>query len=308
MSLENEGTDTDHEEDSFNGATVPYIAIYRASNPAPLESVSIDSGLGVKVTMTAGPIEFTYPTPLVGTGNRGSGIVLGLNEINLPPGSYVLIEAPLESLDEAQRQRVILGVAEAASLLTLRTPYLLSEKIYEGSLASADRAVLFRGGPMRLSVGPAVEASEVLDDLARDLSIAEGLADSQYQRFLLASRWYRRGYEAQNWVDKFLFWWTVVEVYPGEGHPKTVRRIRDVLAGELFTDRDAGDLKQLLRLGHIYELRKQIVHQGRAFAGISDGDFGDLLDRLQAIATVCLRLLAGLPPGDDLDKYLQNTE
>lgn len=302
------GPDNNPQEDSLPWEPVPYVAIYRAYNPPPTQSFSVDSRFGVRVTMTPGPIEFTHPTPLVRTRSGGNSIVLGRNEISLPTDSYVLIEAPLVSLDEAQRQRVILRVAEAASLLTLRTPYLLSEKIYEGSLASAGRAVLFREGPMRLSVGPAVEASEILDDFARDLSTAEGLADSQYQRFLLASRWFRRGYEAENWVDKFLFWWTVVEVYPGEGQPNTVKRIRDVLAGELFTDRDTGDVKQLLRLGHIYELRKQIVHQGRAFAGISDGDFGDLLDRLQAIATVCLRLLAGLPPGDDLDKYLQNTE
>ena len=34
-------------------------------------------------------------------------------------------------------------------------------------------------------------------------------------------------------------------------------------------------------------------------------EFSDHLERLETIAATCLRILAGMPPGDDLDKYVR---
>ena len=260
------------------------------------------------MTFTPGPIQFSHEAPMLRTGSSTSVMVLGRNSVSLPSDSYIVIESELSSMDESERQRVILAIAETAGLLTLRIPHLLSERIYEGAINTAHASVLFREGPLRLSVGPPEVPEEILDQLRKDATSTSQVTDEQHQRFQLASRWYRRGCESLNLVDKFLFLWTVVEMYPGRGKSNVVKNLAAFLQDSVYPGHTVEYVKDALEIGPIYGERKRIVHEGQALVPSSDSRLQNLLDKLQGIATVSLRLLGGLPPGDALDEYFQDSE
>ena len=46
------------------------------------------------------------------------------------------------------------------------------------------------------------------------------------------------------------------------------------------------------------------MHEGRAFIAFDDRSFGERLETLRVVVTVCLRLMAGLPPGGELQQYI----
>ena len=224
----------------------------------------------------------------------------------MPTGSYVLIEA-MTSPSRESNESLALGVAEVASLVTLRHSHVLDEKLFEGIINTENSFVMRYDGPMRLTAAPAVTSQEVSDAFTRDFSSIQQLDSKERERLQLASRWFRRGHEAINQVDKYLFWWTVLEIYPGRGKSNIVKNIRRVLRERACPHLDVQTLEEKLAIGRIYGERKRIVHEGRAFVPINDRDFESCLERLRAIATVCLRLLGGLPPGGDLQQFVEES-
>jgi hypothetical protein len=113
-----------------------------------------------------------------------------------------------------------------------------------------------------------------------------------------------RGHEAQNPVDKLLFWFICLEIFPAEGN-RVVAAVRDLIAREVYPPVDARVLAERLGLGRIHGLRSKIVHHGFSHVDIpADPEFDAALARLEAVTTVCMRILAGLPPGNELDKWV----
>ena len=230
-------------------------------------------------------------------------MTLGERSVAVPQGPCILVETQADPTVESERQSVALRVAEVASLIALRFPHVLDEKFYEGPVNTHDMKMLWDEGPRTLTVSPGITPSELLEGLASDMSFAQQLNPEKRTRFQLASRWYRRGCEAMNLADKFLFWWTVLEIFPGQGTTNIVRSVKRVLSEQVCSQLSPQEVGDKLRIGRIYGERKRIVHEGRAFVAFDDQQFQELLKRLQAITAVCLRLLCGLPPGDDLQEY-----
>ena len=109
--------------------------------------------------------------------------------------------------------------------------------------------LVWGAGPIRLTAAPAVEPGDVASSVHNSISAIQGLdAETQY-RFQLASRWFRRGYETTNEVDKFLFWWTVLEIYPREKKTKIVSAINTVLGNHVFLHTAPHGLQKNLRIG-----------------------------------------------------------
>ena len=165
---------------------------------------------------------------------------------------------------------------------------------------------MWLAGPMTVAIAPAVSQGEVAENLSRDLVSTQQFGSERQQRLQLACRWFRRGHEAKSQVDKYLYWWTVLEIYPGKGRRKIVNIIADFLNHKVFPDLTSPELKEKLYIGRMYNLRGEIVHKGRAFVSTDDIQFKEYLDRLNAVVTVSLRLLAGLGPGDELCKFLDS--
>ena len=281
---------------------VLYVAIYRGSVVPPEDSVMTEMN-DVRLRVENGPFSFSYSVPIVTIRPSQAMMTLGERSVDVPQGPCIFVETEADPTVESERQRVALRVAEVASLITLRFPHVLNEKFYEGPVNTHDMKMLWDEGPRTLTASPGVTPSQLSEGLASDISYAQQLIPEKRMRFQLASRWYRRGCEAMNLVDKLLFWWTALEIFPGQGATNIVRSIKQVLSDQVCSQLSPQEVEDKLRIGRIYGERKRIVHEGRAFVAFDDQQFQELLMRLQAITTVCLRLLCGLPLGDDLQEF-----
>ena len=280
---------------------IPYLAIYRASIVSPEDDLTVALS-DVRLTVRKGPFSFTHPVPIKSVGPSGSAIVLGERRVNIPKGTYIIIDTMVNL--EMEREWVALKIVEVASLVTLHFPHVLEEKLYEGTISTEHGILMWGEGPLTLQVGPAVTPPQLLETLASDHGSIQRLSANERYRYQLASRWYRRGHEAVNLVDKFLFWWTVLEIYPRSGKTNIVKTIKRVLKENVCPQLSEEEIEDKLRIGRIYGERKRIVHRGIAFASVDDKQFQELLDRLRAITTTCVRLLCGLQPGETLKEFV----
>ena len=149
--------------------SVPYIAIHRATITPPNEPLVVSEG-DIRLTLTPGPISFSYSVPMKSFVNGTARMTLGTRHIDLPSGSYIEIEMLTESFTDSEREHVALAIAEAASLITLQYPYLLDEKLFEGVVNSPNTAVMWAEGPMTLTASPSITPETVARTLQNDFS------------------------------------------------------------------------------------------------------------------------------------------
>ena len=233
-------------------------------------------------------------------------MTIGVRSINLPSGSYIVIEALIKSFDDSERKRVALAIAEVASLITLLHPHLLEEKLFEGVVSPPNKAIIWPEGPLSLTASPSITPETVVSTFQNGFSKVQKLDANDRTRLQLAARWFRRGHEALNQVDKFLFWWTVLEIYPAKGTVHVARETANLLQLSIYVKMNASEIKTKLELGPMHRMRGKIVHTGQAFVEDSERSiFERRLEKLRATATVCLRLLAGISPGDDLEQFIK---
>jgi len=279
--------------------------IYSATMTPPSDPLVVSEG-DIRLTLTPGPLSFSYSVPVKRFKPGAASMTLGTRQINLSSGSYIMIETLIESFTDSEREHVALAIAEAASLITLRYPHLLDEKLFEGVVNPPNTAVMWSEGPMTLTASPSITPETVAIILQNDFSNVLKLDASDRTRLQLAARWFRRGHEAMNQVDKFLFWWTVLEIYPAKGIIHVARETANLLQRSIYVDTNSSEVKKKLELGPMHSMRGKIVHAGQAFVEDSERSiFEQRLEKLRATATACLRLLGGLSPGDDLDRFIK---
>ena len=273
-----------------------YKAVFQANLPSPESPIEVFSGQDMRVTLDPGPLSFTYSVPNVRLRPPGVVATPKNRRIVLPQGSYVVIDLELpERLGAHPGRYAALRVSEAAALVELRYRPLLSEKIYQGPVDRPGETVFLPENPLRLVARPALEPETVASTLGPDFEAIAKLNEQPRQRFQLASRWFMRGVEAPNSVDKLLSWWTVLEIYPSEGEMDVSNSAAGLIRKQLYPKLDTSDVKAKLRLGQIEGKRGDIVHQGIAYVPEDEEKtFDEYLERLEAVVIACLRLLAGL--------------
>ncbi len=284
---------------------MPYMSIYRVTMTPPNECLTVNEG-DIRMTLTAGPLSFSYSVPVKRFKPGGASMTFGARQINLPNGSYIVLETLIKSFTDSERERVALAIAEVASLITLLHPHLLEEKLFEGVVSPPNTAVIWSEGPLTLTASPSITPETVVSTFQKDFSKVQKLDANDRTRLQLAARWFRRGHEVLNQVDKFLFWWTVLEIYPAKGTIHVARETANLLQLSIYVTMTTSEIKTKLELGPMHSMRGNIVHKGQAFVEDSEQSiFERRLEKLRATATVCLRLLAGMSPGDGLERFIK---
>lgn len=222
------------------------------------------------------------------------------------PGCFLIVSYfPTPGSAYPRRAEAALAISEVVGALALSHPGLIGPNIFEGVLAEPGHITLLPEEPMTLSTPVAIDPSVLSHGIQNQITAISRLQTSLRDRFRLAARWFLRGHEAQNPVDKFLFWYISLEVFPSQENTDVVRAVRDLLSSRVYSRIDPGALKERLAIGRISGLRARIVHDGLSHVYIPhEPEFADALLKLEAIATVSLRLLVGLPPGSDLDHWV----
>jgi len=286
---------------------VPYVAIYRLNLPPPSETLVVLKDRDFRITLQPGPFRFTHTIQHLNFEPPSTWTSYEDREVQMPKGSYAVIQVLMDFASDMERERIGLLVAEAASLIELRCSGTLGYKAFEGVVNTQNTRAWWPEGPIKLIARPAESSEEVAKNLENVFVRVKGIDSRERSRLQLAARWFRRGHEASNEIDKFLFLWTALEVYPGKGNTDIVKNVSEVVAALAGSAVTVQEVKAQLEIGRLYGKRSEIVHKGQAFVEEERREaFEKQLEKLHSIVVACLRSLAGIDIGHDLLRFLKH--
>ena len=119
-------------------------------------------------------------------------------------------------------------------------------------------------------------------------------------RFKLMSRFFSKALTEFNDEEKFLWLWTVLEIFPMENTSNIVP-ISKYLSAVL--EKDEQLVKSKLEIGKIYKIRCDFVHEGKF--DVADDVLAQYIEKLQLICITVLRKICGDSYNGELDKYFK---
>jgi hypothetical protein len=119
------------------------------------------------------------------------------------------------------------------------------------------------------------------------------------ERFTLISKFYTRALLYEPGEEKFLFLWTILEIFPMK-NTSNIKPISEYLSK--ITKISSSEVQTRLGIGRTFGTRSDLVHNGKFEIDIKDK--GDFFAKIEDIVRVVLRELVGLPYNHELDKYL----
>jgi hypothetical protein len=225
----------------------------------------------------------------------------------LARGNYLSLQTKLPR--DAGGGAVLAAKARHAGLaasLELRWPGIVERCVWEAILQTPGVFHLATDGPRRFHAPIAASVADLQSGYVDARRATEALPPERRSRFELASRWYMRGVDADSPIDRFLFLFIALEVYPATDTTDVVRAVTELVNREVAPSLSSADVKERIGIGRIFGIRSDIVHFGLAVVDVTRSpDFDRRLQQLEAIAQVCMRVLAGMPPGTALDGFLK---
>ncbi len=283
-----------------------YLSIYRLSIATPTDAIDLAVIDNVLISLMPGPFQIQRSIPIHQYGDGSGGLIMGTEDIFIPEGAYMLFQHELEQNHKSDTQANARIVnSEILALLDLKFEGLIGEKVFEIPINKPGQFVFSPESPIRIYGIPPITEIEFSETINNGINSLNKLEDNARQRFRLMSRWLRRANDTLNLIDKFLFLYFAVEVYPSFGTTDVPRAIRDFLHQNFYSDITKNEIKDKLMLGKIAGFRSDIVHNGRASILESESaEFTEMLERLYAIAFACMRYLASEKYSGALDKWL----
>lgn len=280
-----------------------YVAVYRANAPRPEKEMVILKHSGLRVTLHPGPINFSVTVPHTVYEPPAATMTLMERQVNFPDDCYLIVECEAsENKPGFGIHRSALWIAEIIAVFDLLYRDVVAEKLFAGVVNTPGTFAWVSEAPVRITAQPLFDTEHLAENIATSYTAVLALSEDIRERYSLASRWFRRGHETVSLVDKFLYWWIVLEIFPGKD---VVWNTSKLLAAKVYPDKTASEIKAKIKLGRIAGLRIDIVHNGKAFVDTDkEPEFSDYLERLRATAATCLRLLLNISPGEELDKYV----
>lgn len=231
---------------------------------------------------------------------KGNDVVVGRDaRLRLsPPKRYLVLTARTAEANPVLARRacedeVDRGTASVAALLD---PTAMGRLIHRGWIGS-DRGVMAEGW-FRVVEPVRLPNPRLADDLVAIATRLKADADT-WRRYTLMARFYAKALPEDPSEEKFLFLWTVLEVFPMKG-TSDIQPISDLLAR--LVSCPAPEVKTKLGIGHLFGMRSNLVHNGSL--GLQGHELGPMVNKLEDICLEVIRSLAGLDYRGALDKYL----
>ncbi len=284
-----------------------YAAFYRLNMAPPADQVRLLASEDLVATLLPGPFAFSHAVPVRQQDNGSVAMLTAIEERATAPGCYLAVSvlSPPGTMPP-RREDLALPIAELVATLELAYPLLVEERVFEGALVEPGHVTVLPEGPIRISTPWSLVPDDLSEAIVAQRERASGLPREDRTRLQLAARWFLRGLEARNPVDRFLYFFISLEIFPARGSADVVRSVRELLARRVYPELAPDLIMERTKIGRIVGLRARIVHDGLAFVDIPPSpDFEDLLQKLEAVVTVSMRLLAGLPPGPELDLWVR---
>jgi hypothetical protein len=240
------------------------------------------------------------------------GVVAGLlavEQVQAPEGTYLMIEVPLTiapgTMPYDARTVASVQASAMASAIEAAQPRLIAEKSLEEVVYPPGQYGSGNEGPMVFTGVPPVSPEALAPLIVQTVARLDALDDDASRKFALSSRWFWKGFETLNQVDRFLSWYIALEIFPAEGTSDVPGRVRDFIQGTFYPEVPPAQVKERLDLGRLTGLRNNIVHDGiRTLGSGSVSDTRGLMLKLDGVLRAVLRFQAGQPYDGSLDKWV----
>lgn len=283
-----------------------FRCFYRVSSQPPRQALQLWREPDVIVHLVAGPLELERGVMIDRSGPGIAHVMMGVQTIIIPAGTYLAISRIVSFDGERSQSEARISNAEVAAACDLILPGWIIEKAYEGQVnVGNSSAVVPEISQVVRSWVPQSDA-QIQQLFSSGYELLQTLPDLSRQRYRLMSRWYRKAMEAENAIDRFLFLYTSLEVFPAYGSSDVPGRVSKLLRDMVFKDLQQSAIKARLRLGPLTGLRSRIVHDGLAAVPSSElFSFDADLQILQAVAHECMNLLAHGRYTGQLDRWVK---
>ena len=144
-----------------------------------------------------------------------------------------------------------------------------------------------------------------VDDVLKVYEYIAEVNKEDRDRLILACRWFMKGHDTPNSIDKFLSWFISLEIFPCEGSADVPRMLRDFIHAHINNELEPGYIKRIMELGRISGARADIVHDGLCnIPNDRSQEFSSYIEKLEALVRVSIKHLAGMEYEGELDKWL----
>ncbi|MBW7933224.1 MAG: hypothetical protein H3C62_06325 [Gemmatimonadaceae bacterium] len=261
-------------------------------------------------------ITLTYGTPTVQVSQIVPAYVdgavagqLATEQIEVPEGTYLMVEVPLTvapgTMPYDARTVASLQASAIASAIEAAQPRLIADKSLEKVVYPVRVYASDNEGPMVFTGVPPVSPETLAPLIVHAVARLDTLDDDASRKFALSSRWFWKGFETLNQVDRLLSWYIALEIFPANGTSDVPGRVRDFIQGRFYPAIPPAQVKERLDLGRLTGLRNNIVHDGiRTLGSGSVTDTKGLMLKLDGVLRAVLRFQAGQSYDGSLDKWV----
>ena len=234
--------------------------------------------------------------PITPAGRKRTLIIGGKKQELKGDGTLIEIIARTQQSDgareycEDQIDRVV------TQLSALLSPDLFDHEVWRGSLSEGGKVMV--GMWLKVVEPLSLETRQVQRDIENFRGALNSSPDLDV-RFTLMSKLFTRALTLPPSEERFLWLWTVLEVFPMKG-TSNIGPIGDYLGP--VTGHSPAYVKKKLEIGRLYDGRCKLVHDGKI--PFETADFGKVLKKLEAMNLTVIRSLGQLPYGGKLDEFL----
>jgi hypothetical protein len=281
-----------------------FACVYRVNGAPPPADIDVQLE-SIKATLVAGPISVVRTVFVDLSGPGCAGGTVANQEIEFPAGSYLFLLQRIfnDGLGEEQANARIRN-SEVAATCDVSVPGWLVEKVFEGPICEPGTFAHIPEGPMTITSWPSTSQEEAKKRVLEAYTDLASMSEDDRNRFRLMARWYRRALESHNQIDRFLFFYFALEVFPAKDTSDVPRAISQFLSSHVL-GLPREQIKTSLELGRITGMRASIVHDGRSVVNKGEWQvFRNHLMILESLAHECMRVLLGKPYSGRLDRWL----
>lgn len=287
----------------------PVLGVFRLNCPPVKENIGLVNNQLIGARIIHSGLKFSTSKLVQRFGEHGSHGAMETQEIKLPVATYLTVEV-IPHADDPHAfyegyTNAIIDIAFIAGILELVDPAIISEKVFEGRVNIPGQYVTGMEGPMTLTSKGAATIEEKINDVLEVYKYIDKVSKEDKNRLMLVCRWFMKGHDTPNSIDKFLAWFISLEIFPCQGSADAPRLLRDFIHTHINGELKPGYIKSAMELGRMSGARADIVHDGLCnIPNDRTQEFNSYIEKLESLVRVSIKHLAGMEYNGELDKWL----
>lgn len=298
----------------FEGFKMLYGSLYKTRlyelEDEKSKNISISTISNIHIDLTRGPFNFYIPLEHIEYHRLSSSKSFSKNVYRINDnGIYLALYQVLgnKKIEDIMKETGF-EIAKLCALLECQFSDIIEKKIYEGFIYTDIQNFCFSPqiGSIKIVSKEFPSISEIFNNLSILNDQIESMSEKDKNLFKISSRWYMKGMEAENQIDRFIFWFTVLETYPYDENknktniPKNVIRL---ISRSIQVDGTEQQLIKRFKLNDMYRIRVKIIHSGNIFF---DKKEKEKFDKIMQILEILSLIIVKIQGRIDFEKEYKN--